>query len=67
MGKQRRRRREAELVIGIGKAVVKVLAGKVVKGDSHHGVSKGGKVGADMGRGGGRGGKEVIVAFWRRW
>jgi hypothetical protein len=33
---------------------VRVLAGKVVKGDSHHGVSKkGGKVGADMGRGGG--------------
>jgi hypothetical protein len=30
--------------------VVRVLAGKVVKGDSHHGVSKGGKVDADMGR-----------------
>jgi HAMP domain-containing protein len=35
-----------------------------VKGNSHHRVSKGGgKVGADMGRGGGRGGKEVIVGF----
>ena len=44
---------EAELVIGVGKAVVGVLAGKVVEGDSHHGVSKGGKVGADMDRGGG--------------
>jgi hypothetical protein len=54
---------EAELVIGVGKAVVRALAGKVVKGDSHHGVSKGVKVGTDMGRGGGRGGKEVIVGF----
>jgi hypothetical protein len=53
----------AELVIGIGKAVVRVLAGKVVKGDSHHGVSMGGNVDADIGRGGGRGGKEVIVGF----
>jgi hypothetical protein len=53
---------KAELVIGVGKAVVRVLAGKVAKeGDSHHGVGKGGKVGADRGRGGGRGGKEVIV------
>jgi hypothetical protein len=36
-----------------------------MKGDSHHGVSKGGKVGADMGRGGGGGGggKVVIVGF----
>jgi hypothetical protein len=51
MGKRRQQRRL--LLIGIGKAIVRVLAGKVVKGDSHHGVSKGGKVGADMGRGGG--------------
>jgi hypothetical protein len=54
------------LVIGIGrKVVVRVLAGKVMKGDIHHGVSKGGKVGADMGRGGGGGGggKDVIVIF----
>ena len=63
MGKQRRQRRQAELVIAIGKAVVRVMAGEVVKGDSNHGVSKGGKVGKDMGRGGGRGGKEVIVGF----
>jgi hypothetical protein len=55
---------EAELVIGAGKAVVRVLAGKVVKGNSHHGVSRGGKS-ADMGRGGGRGRgcKEIIVSF----
>jgi hypothetical protein len=33
---------KAKLVIGVGKSVVMVLAGKVVKGDSHHGVSKGG-------------------------
>jgi hypothetical protein len=39
---------EAELVSGVGKAVMRVLAGKVVKGDIQHGVtSKGGKVGAD--------------------
>jgi hypothetical protein len=37
------------LVIGIGKAVVRVLAGKVVKGDSHHGVS------SKQGREGGHG------------
>jgi hypothetical protein len=43
---------KAELAIGFGKAIVRVLAGKVVKSDNHHGVSKGGKVGADMGRGG---------------
>jgi hypothetical protein len=30
---------KAELVIGVAKAVVRVLAGKVVKGDSHHEVS----------------------------
>jgi hypothetical protein len=41
------------VVDGVGKAVLRVLAGKVVEGDSHHGVSKGGKVGADMDRGGG--------------
>jgi hypothetical protein len=54
---------KAKLVIGVGKSVVRVLAGKVVKGDSHHGVSEEGKVGADMGRSGGRGGKEVMVGF----
>jgi hypothetical protein len=56
---------EAELVMGIGKAVVRVLVGKLMKGGSHHGVSKGGKVGAEMDRGGGGGGggKEVIVGF----
>ena len=56
--------KKAKLVISIGKSVVRVLAaGEVMKGDSHHGVSKGGEVGADMGRSGGRGGKEVIVGF----
>lgn len=55
--------KKAKLVISIGKSVVRVLAGEVVKGDRHHGVGKGGEVGADMGRGGGRGGKEVIVGF----
>ena len=42
--------KKAYLVISIGKAVVRVLAGEVVKGDRHHGVGKGGEVGADMGR-----------------
>jgi hypothetical protein len=41
MGK-RRLLEKAKLVISIGKSVVRVLAGEVVKGDSHHGVSKGG-------------------------
>ena len=43
---------KAKLVISIGKSVVRVLAGEVVKGDRHHGVGKGGEVGTDMGRGG---------------
>jgi hypothetical protein len=49
------------LVIGVGKAVVGVLAGKVMKRDSHHRVSEVGKDSADMGMDGGGGGKEVIV------
>jgi hypothetical protein len=56
---------EAELVIGVGAAVVRVLAGKVVKGDNPHGISNGGKIGADTDtdRGGGGGGKEAVVDF----
>jgi hypothetical protein len=54
---------EAELVIGVGKAVVGVLVGKVMKGDSHYRVSEGGKFSADIGRGGGVGGQEVIVGL----
>jgi len=42
--------KKAKLVISVGKSVVRVLAGEVVKGDSHHGVSKGGKFDADMDR-----------------
>jgi hypothetical protein len=49
------------LVIGVGKAVVGFLAGKVMKGNRRHRVSKGGKVSTVMGRGGG--GKEVRVGF----
>jgi hypothetical protein len=45
--------KKAKLVISVGKSVVRVLAGEVVKGDRHHGGGKGGEVGADMGRGGG--------------
>jgi hypothetical protein len=45
--------------------VVRVLAGKVVKGDSHHKVSKGGEVGADTWAGveGEVASKEVMVGF----
>jgi hypothetical protein len=33
---------EANAVVGRGKAVVGVLAGEVMEGNGHHGVSKGG-------------------------
>jgi hypothetical protein len=33
---------EAYVVVGWGKAVMGVLAGEVVEGNGHHGVSKGG-------------------------
>jgi HAMP domain-containing protein len=49
------------LVVGIGKAVVGILAGEVIKGDSHHGVSKRGKVGADVGGGGGGSSEEFMI------
>jgi hypothetical protein len=30
--------------VGVGKAVVRVLAGKIVKGDSHHGLAREGRL-----------------------
>jgi hypothetical protein len=48
---------EAEAVVGRREAVFGVKAGEIVEGGGHHGVCKGGKVGANVGRGG-RGGRE---------
>jgi hypothetical protein len=43
---------KAELVVGWGEAIVRILAGKVMKCDGHHGVGEGGNVGAYVGGGG---------------
>ena len=36
--------KKAKLVISIGKSVVRVLAGEVVKGNRHHGVAREGRL-----------------------
>ena len=61
--RQAKAAKKTKLVISIGKAIMRVLAGEVVKGKCHHGVGKGGEISADMGRGGEGDGKEVIVSF----
>jgi hypothetical protein len=49
---------EAQAVVGGGEAVVGIEAGEIVEGRGHHaGVGKGGKVGANVGRDGERGGE----------
>jgi hypothetical protein len=48
---------EAQAVVGRREAVCGIEAGEIVEGRGHHGVCKGGKVGANVGRGG-RGGGE---------
>jgi hypothetical protein len=54
---------EAQLVVRGGKAVVGVLVGEIVEGKGHHGVGKGGQVGANMARGAERGGESGEVLF----
>jgi hypothetical protein len=54
---------QAELVVRVGKVVLGILAGEVMKGESHRGISKRGKVGAAVGGGGGGSGEEFIVGF----
>jgi hypothetical protein len=58
---------EAQAVVGGGEAVVRVEAvvgveaGEIMEGRGHHGVGKGGKVRANVGRGGERGGEGVEI------
>jgi hypothetical protein len=48
---------EAQVVVGRREAVLGIKVGEIMEGRGHHGVCKGGKVGANMGRSGRRGGE----------